>query len=195
MRISEIHRVTSESNVKIIINIDGTGKKNISTGIPFLNHMIEQIALHGQFDIEIQAKGDIDIDYHHTVEDIGITLGMALKKSIGYKSGINRYGYAYIPLDESLSRVVVDLSGRPGLYYKVDFKRSLVGKFDVDLIKEFFQGLVNHALLTLHIDNIKGDNVHHQIETIFKAFGRSLKMAVAVDEKIIDLVPSTKGIL
>lgn len=195
MRKFEIHRVTNETNIKVVIDIDGTGKKNILTNIPFMDHMIDQIATHGLIDLDINAQGDIAIDYHHTVEDIGITMGMAFRNAVGNKQGVNRYGYCYVPLDESLSRVVLDLSGRPGLEYNVEYKRDLVGDFDVDLIKEFFQGFVNHSLITLHIDNIRGDNVHHQIETIFKAFGRALKMAVSIDDRMNNNIPSTKGIL
>lgn len=193
MRNSEIERNTKETQIKVRIDLDGTGAVNFSTGLPFLEHMLEQVARHGLIDLQIEAKGDLHIDAHHTVEDIGITLGQAFAKAAGDKAGVCRYGHAYVPLDEALSRVVIDLSGRPGLEYHVKFTRSLIGEFDVDLMHEFFQGFVNHALVTLHIDNLRGDNAHHQCETIFKAFGRALRMAAEADPRSSGIVPSTKG--
>jgi imidazoleglycerol-phosphate dehydratase len=193
-RQSQVVRHTNETQISVSLDLEGSGRAKLSTGVGFLDHMLDQIARHGLFDLEVNAQGDLHIDAHHTVEDIGITLGQAFHKAIGNKSGIRRYGHAYIPLDEALSRVVVDLSGRPGLDMKVEFVRSLIGEFDVDLIHEFFQGFVNHALVTLHIDNLKGNNAHHQAETIFKAFGRALRMAVEVDPRMPG-VPSTKGSL
>ncbi|MEI8035726.1 MAG: imidazoleglycerol-phosphate dehydratase HisB [Betaproteobacteria bacterium] len=193
-RQSQVVRHTNETQISVSLDLEGSGRAKLSTGVGFLDHMLDQIARHGLFDLEVNAQGDLHIDAHHTVEDIGITLGQAFHKAIGNKSGIRRYGHAYIPLDEALSRVVVDLSGRPGLDMKVEFVRSLIGEFDVDLIYEFFQGFVNHALVTLHIDNLKGNNAHHQAETIFKAFGRALRMAVEVDPRMPG-VPSTKGSL
>ncbi len=195
MRKSEITRNTKETQIRVRLDLDGTGVTRLSTGLPFLEHMLEQVGRHGLIDLEIDAKGDLHIDAHHTVEDVGITLGQAFAAAIGDKSGVRRYGYAYVPLDEALSRVVVDLSGRPGLEYHVEFTRALIGEFDVDLMREFFQGFVNHAQVTLHIDNLRGDNAHHQCETIFKAFGRALRMACEGDPRIEGVVPSTKGSL
>lgn len=194
-RTAEIVRNTNETKIRISIDLDGTGKSNLSTGIPFLDHMLDQVARHGLLDLTVQAEGDWEIDDHHTVEDIGITLGQALSKAVGDKKGLCRYGHAYVPLDESLSRVVIDFSGRPYLEFHVDFARQITGQFDLDLIREFFQGLVNHAAVSLHIDNLRGDNAHHQCETVFKAFGRALRMAVAVDPRAAGMVPSTKGLL
>lgn len=194
-RIASILRETLETRIEVEVNLDGSGKSSLNTGLAFLEHMLEQIARHGLIDLEIQAKGDLQVDAHHTVEDIGITLGQAFKQALGEKKGIRRYGHAYVPLDESLSRVVIDFSGRPGLSYSVPFERATVGEFDVDLFHEFFQGFVNHALVTLHIDNLKGNNAHHQIETVFKAFGRALRLALEVDEKLKGTIPSTKGSL
>ena len=194
-RIAKVSRKTKETDINVDINIDGTGKSNLDTGIGFLDHMLEQISRHGLFDLTIKAKGDLHIDAHHTVEDIGITLGQAFDKAIGDKLGIRRYGHAYVPLDEALSRVVIDLSGRPGLFYDVQYVRSRVGDFDLDLLREFFQGLVNHAMVTLHLDNLKGDNAHHQAETLFKAFGRALRMAVSRDSRSEGIIPSSKGSL
>lgn len=191
-RIANIERNTAETQISVAINLDGSGKTDLDTGLPFLDHMLDQIGRHGLIDLTIKAKGDLEIDAHHTVEDVGITLGQALAKSIGDKKGITRYGHAYIPLDEALSRVVIDFSGRPGLTFQVPFTRAFIGEFDVDLFHEFFQGFVNHANLTLHIDNIRGRNAHHQIETVFKAFARALRQAVAIDPKIIGVTPSTK---
>ncbi len=195
MRIAEVSRNTLETQITVSINLDGTGVSKFSTGLAFLDHMLDQIARHGMMDISVDAKGDLHIDAHHTVEDIGITLGQAFIKALGDKKGIYRYGHAYVPLDEALSRVVLDLSGRPGLEFGVEFTRARIGDFDVDLIHEFFQGFVNHALVTLHIDNLRGDNAHHQAETIFKAFGRALRMAVQLDSRMAGIMPSTKGSL
>lgn len=195
MRTAEITRNTNETRIRVAINLDGTGKQTIDTGVPFLDHMLDQIARHGLIDLDIKAEGDLHIDAHHTVEDVGITLGMAIAKAAGTKAGLRRYGHAYVPLDEALSRVVVDFSGRPGLEYHIPFTRSHIGSFDVDLTREFFQGLVNHALITLHIDNLRGLNAHHQAETVFKACGRALRMALEVDPRMGDVVPSTKGVL
>ncbi|HEY1057398.1 MAG TPA: imidazoleglycerol-phosphate dehydratase HisB [Limnobacter sp.] len=195
MRTAEVTRNTLETQITVKINLDGTGEKHLDTGVPFLDHMLDQIARHGLFDLHIEAKGDLHIDAHHTVEDTGITLGMAFAKALGDKKGIVRYGHSYVPLDEALSRVVIDLSGRPGLHMDVDFTRAAIGQYDVDLTFEFFQGFVNHALATVHIDNLKGKNAHHQCETIFKAFGRALRMAVAHDERQQGMIPSTKGAL
>ena len=192
-RKATVTRNTLESQITIAINLDGTGCANLETPVPFLNHMLDQIARHGLIDLDIQATGDTHIDDHHTVEDIGITLGMAMAEAIGDKKGINRYGHAYVPLDESLSRVVLDFSGRPGLFMQADFVRGRVGDFDVDLTRELFQGFVNHGLVTLHIDNLRGANAHHQVETIFKAFGRALRMAVTADQRMAGVLPSTKG--
>ncbi len=196
MRTAEVRRDTAETQIQVVINLDGSGKRTLDSGLPFLDHMLDQIARHGLIDLDIKAKGDLEIDAHHTVEDLGITLGQAFAKAIGDKRGIRRYGHAYVPLDEALSRVVVDLSGRPGLEFGVTWKRSVVGQFDLDLIHEFFQGFVNHALVTLHTDNLKGENAHHQCETIFKAFARALRMAVELDPRLAaDAIPSTKGSL
>jgi len=195
MRTAEITRNTKETQIKVVLNLDGTGRQSIDTGVPFLDHMLDQIARHGLIDLDIKAVGDLQIDAHHTVEDVGITIGLALAQALGDKTGIRRYGHAYVPLDEALSRVVIDLSGRPGLLFDVPFTRARVGDFDVDLSREFFQGLVNHALMTLHIDNLKGINAHHQCETVFKAFGRALRMAVEPDARQAGIVPSTKGVL
>ena len=195
MRKAEIQRDTKETQVKVALDLDGHGESRLASGIPFLDHMLDQIARHGALDLEVNAKGDLEIDAHHTVEDIGITLGMAVGKALGDKKGIRRYGHAYVPLDEALSRAVVDFSGRPGLEWHVDYKRARVGEFDVDLTHEFFQGLVNHAQATVHIDNLRGDNSHHQCETVFKAFARALRMAVEPDPRALGTVPSTKGAL
>ena len=194
-RKATVTRNTLESQITISVNLDGTGQANLQTPVPFLNHMLDQIARHGLVDLDIQASGDTEIDDHHTVEDIGITLGMAVAEAIGDKKGLARYGHAYVPLDEALSRVVMDFSGRPGLIMKADFVRSHVGGFDVDLVREFFQGFVNHALVSLHIDNLRGANAHHQVETIYKAFGRALRMAATADERMAGVMPSTKGTL
>ncbi len=194
-RRAEITRNTKETQITLSVNLDGTGTSRIDTGLPFLDHMLEQVARHGLIDFALVAKGDLHIDAHHTVEDIGITLGQAFAKAVGDKKGIRRYGHAYVPLDEALSRVVVDFSGRPGLEYHVDFPRARVGDFDVDLVHEFFQGFCNHALVTLHVDCLRGKNAHHNAETIFKAFGRALRMALEVDPRAPDSVPSTKGSL
>ena len=195
MRTASVDRNTAETRISVAINLDGSGTAVLASGVPFLDHMLDQIARHGLIDLRVKADGDLHIDAHHTVEDIGITLGQALAKAVGDKKGLRRYGHAYVPLDEALSRVVVDLSGRPGLEFHVPFKRPLIGEFDVDLVHEFFQGLVNHAQLTLHIDTLRGDNAHHQCETVFKAFGRALRMAVEVDPRASGVVPSTKGSL
>lgn len=195
MRTAQINRNTLETQITVSINLDGTGKSSFSTGLGFLDHMLDQIARHGMMDIEVNAKGDLHIDAHHTVEDIGITLGQAFAKAIGDKKGIRRYGHAYVALDEALSRVVLDISGRPGLEFGCTFTRAAIGEFDVDLVHEFFQGFVNHAHVTLHIDNLKGHNAHHQAETIFKAFGRALRMAVELDSRMTGIMPSTKGSL
>ena len=195
MRIAEVIRTTRETQIRVKLNLDGTGQSSFTTGVPFLDHMLDQIARHGLIDIEVEARGDLHIDAHHTVEDIGITLGQALARAIGDRTGIRRYGHAYVPLDEALSRVVVDFSGRPGLEFHVDFKRSMIGAFDVDLTHEFFQGFVNHALVTLHVDNLRGENAHHQCETVFKAFGRAVRMATEIDPRGADTIPSTKGSL
>jgi imidazoleglycerol-phosphate dehydratase len=195
MRHAQINRNTAETQITVNVNLDGTGKALLATGVPFLDHMLDQIARHGMIDLEIEAKGDLHIDAHHTVEDIGITFGKALSQATGDKKGLRRYAHAYVPLDEALSRVVMDLSGRPGLVFNVDFSRARIGEFDVDLIKEFFQGFVNHALVTLHIDNLAGSNAHHQAETIFKAFGRALRVATEIDPRAADTIPSTKGSL
>jgi imidazoleglycerol-phosphate dehydratase len=192
-RFAKVERNTLETQIQVEINLDGVGSSNIQTGLGFFDHMLEQVARHGLFDITIKAMGDLHIDAHHTVEDVGITLGQAFKEALGEKAGISRYGHSYVPLDEALSRVVIDLSGRPGLEYTVDYVRGRIGEFDVDLIREFFQGFVNLAGVTLHIDNLKGDNAHHQSETIFKAFGRALRVAVSADERSVGKVPSTKG--
>lgn len=195
MRQAKIIRDTSETQIVLSVNLDGTGDSHFATGLPFFDHMLTQISRHGMIDIHIEATGDLEVDAHHMVEDVGIVLGQALNEAIGDKSGITRYGHAYVPLDEALSRVVIDLSGRPGLHYGVEYTRARVGDFDVDLLREFFQGLVNHAMMTVHLDNLKGDNAHHQAETLFKAFGRALRMAVTADERMSGIVPSTKGSL
>jgi imidazoleglycerol-phosphate dehydratase len=193
MRKAQVTRDTSETQIAVSINLDGSGRSKLATGVPFLDHMLDQVARHGMMDLEVKASGDLHIDAHHTVEDIGITLGQAVAKAAGDKKGIRRYGHAYVPLDEALSRVVVDFSGRPGLQYHVQYARALVGEFDVDLTHEFFQGFVNHAQVTLHIDNLRGDNAHHQCETVFKAFARALRMAVEPDPRAGGTIPSTKG--
>ena len=194
-RIATVTRDTLETQISVSINLDGTGQSSFESGIPFLDHMLDQITRHGLIDLEIKAKGDLNIDDHHTVEDIGISLGQAFSQALGDKKGIVRYGHAYVPLDEALSRVVIDFSGRPGLEYKADYPRSTVGEFDIDLLHEFFQGFVNHAGVTLHIDNIKGENSHHIAETIFKAFGRAVRMALTADPRMEGVMPSTKGSL
>lgn len=194
-RTAQVTRNTNETQIRVAINLDGTGKQTLNTGVPFLDHMLDQIARHGLIDLDIQAVGDLHIDAHHTVEDVGITLGQAFAIAMGDKKGIRRYGHAYVPLDEALSRVVVDFSGRPGLEFHVPFKRAMIGSFDVDLTHEFFQGFVNHALVSLHIDNLRGDNAHHQCETVFKAFGRALRMATELDARSAGIIPSTKGSL
>ena len=194
-RRAEVSRNTKETQITVSVNLDGSGESRIDTSLPFLEHMLEQVARHGLIDIALEAKGDLHIDAHHTVEDIGITLGQAIAQAAGDRKGIRRYGHAYVPLDEALSRVVIDFSGRPGLEYHVDFPRSRVGEFDVDLVHEFFQGFCNHALVTLHVDCLRGKNAHHNAETIFKAFGRALRMALEIDARAADTVPSTKGSL
>lgn len=194
-RTAEVSRNTAETQISVKVNLDGTGKQQLNSGVPFLDHMLDQIARHGLIDLEVHAKGDLHIDGHHTVEDIGITLGQAFAKAMGDKKGIRRYGHAYVPLDEALSRVVLDLSGRPGLEFHVPFTRAMVGSFDIDLVHEFFQGFVNHALVTLHIDNLRGNNAHHQCETVFKAFARALRMAIEFDARAVGQIPSTKGSL
>jgi imidazoleglycerol-phosphate dehydratase len=195
MRKAEIQRDTKETQVFVALDLDGKGESSLDSGIPFLDHMLDQLARHGALDLTVKAHGDLEIDAHHTVEDIGITIGMALAKALGDKKGIRRYGHAYVPLDEALSRAVVDFSGRPGLEYHVKFTRARVGEFDVDLTHEFFQGLANHAQATVHIDNLRGDNSHHQCETVFKAFARALRMAVEPDARAAGIIPSTKGTL
>ncbi len=194
-RIAQVERNTLETQIKISINLDGNGAAAFVTGLPFLDHMLDQVARHGLIDLDIVCHGDLQIDAHHTVEDIGITLGLAFAKALGDKKGLVRYGHAYVPLDESLSRVVVDFSGRPGLFYNVEFKRALIGSFDVDLFHEFFQGFANHAGVSLHIDNLKGGNAHHIAETVFKAFGRAVRMAITHDARMTGIMPSTKGSL
>jgi len=194
-RTAEVTRNTKETQIRVRLDLDGKGVARLSTGLPFLEHMLDQVARHGLLDLEIEAKGDLHIDAHHTVEDIGITLGQAFARAIGDKAGIRRYGHAYVPLDEALSRVVIDFSGRPGLEYHVQYTRALIGEFDVDLVREFFQGFVNHAQVTLHVDNLRGDNAHHQCETIFKAFARALRMAAEADPRAAGTIPSTKGSL
>ena len=194
-RTAEVSRDTAETKIKVRLNLDGTGHASLHTGIGFFDHMLDQIARHGLIDMEVRCDGDLHIDGHHTVEDVGITLGQAFARAVGDKKGIRRYGHAYVPLDEALSRVVVDFSGRPGLFFNVDFSRAMIGQFDVDLTQEFFQGLVNHAQITLHIDNLRGENAHHQCETVFKAFGRALRMAAEADPRAAGSVPSTKGAL
>ncbi len=195
MRSAQVSRNTLETQISVSIDLDGNGSAKLASGVPFLDHMLDQIARHGMFDLVVEAKGDLHIDAHHTVEDIGITLGQAFAKAAGDKKGLRRYGHAYVPLDEALSRVVLDLSGRPGLEYHVKYTRARVGEFDVDLVHEFFQGFVNHALITLQIDNLRGVNAHHQVETVFKAFGRALRMASEVDTRAGNSIPSTKGAL
>jgi imidazoleglycerol-phosphate dehydratase len=195
VRTAEVERSTKETKIRVRVDLDGTGCARLASGIPFLDHMLDQVARHGMIDLEIEAKGDLEIDAHHTVEDIGITLGQAYAKAIGDKAGVRRFGHAYVPLDEALSRVVIDFSGRPGLEYHVPFTRALIGEFDVDLVHEFFQGFVNHAQVTLHVDNLRGDNAHHQCETVFKAFARALRMASEPDPRTQGAVPSTKGSL
>jgi imidazoleglycerol-phosphate dehydratase len=194
-RKASVTRNTLETQISVTLDLDGSGEARLDTGVPFLEHMLDQIARHGMMDIEINARGDLHIDAHHTVEDIGITLGQAFAAAIGDKKGIYRYGHAYVPLDEALSRVVVDFSGRPGLVFRVPFTRAVIGGFDVDLFHEFFQGFVNHARVTLHVDNLRGENSHHQAETVFKAFGRALRMALAQDPAMAGVTPSTKGVL
>jgi len=194
-RKATVKRDTLETKIQVSLNLDGNGKAKLDTGVAFLEHMLDQVARHGMFDLDVQAKGDLHIDAHHTVEDVGITLGQAFAQAVGDKKGLRRYGHAYVPLDEALSRVVVDFSGRPGMEYHASYPRAMIGEFDVDLLKEFFQGFVNHANVTLHIDNIRGANAHHIAETIFKAFGRALRMAVELDPRMQNVVPSTKGTL
>ena len=195
MRTAEVRRDTAETRIRVRIDLDGTGRQKLATGVPFLDHMLDQIARHGLVDLEVEADGDLHIDAHHTVEDIGITLGQAVAQALGDKKGIRRYGHAYVPLDEALSRVVVDFSGRPGLAWNVEFTRAMIGTFDVDLAHEFFQGLVNHAQMTVHVDNLRGDNAHHQCETIFKVFARAFRMAAEPDPRAAGTIPSTKGSL
>lgn len=195
MRTADITRNTQETRVRVAINLDGTGRQSINTGVPFLDHMLDQIARHGLIDLDIHCDGDVHIDDHHSVEDVGITLGQAFAAAVGNKAGMRRYGHAYVPLDEALSRVVIDFSGRPGLFYDVPYTRSHIGRFDVDLAREFFQGFVNHAQATVHVDNLKGENAHHQCETVFKAFGRALRMAIELDPRSEGVIPSTKGVL
>jgi len=194
-RAAKADRKTAETQIALSVNIDGSGRADLATGVPFLDHMLDQVARHGMLDLEIRAKGDLHVDAHHTVEDIGITLGQAVARAVGDKKGIRRYGHAYVPLDEALSRVVIDFSGRPGLEYNVKFTRALIGEFDVDLVHEFFQGFANHAQVTLHVDNLRGDNAHHQCETMFKAFARALRMALEPDPRAAGSIPSTKGTL
>jgi len=194
-RTSTVVRNTEETRIRLTLNLDGTGRATLSTGLPFFDHMLTQISRHGLFDIELEAIGDLQVDAHHTVEDVGIVLGQALGQAVGDKRGLTRYGHAYVPLDEALSRAVIDLSGRPGLVYEVEYTRARIGDFDVDLLREFFQGFVNHAQVTLHLDNLRGVNAHHQAETLFKAFGRALRMAVTADARMAGQIPSTKGTL
>jgi imidazoleglycerol-phosphate dehydratase len=194
-RTAEVVRNTAETRVRVRVNLDGTGERRLASGVPFLDHMLDQIARHGLIDLEVEASGDLHIDAHHTVEDIGITLGMAIARALPDKTGIRRYGHAYVPLDEALSRVVIDFSGRPGLVWQVPFTRAMIGAFDVDLAHEFFQGFVNHALVTLHIDNLRGDNAHHQCETVFKAFARAMRAALEPDPRMAGRLPSTKEAL
>jgi len=194
-RQATVERNTNETKIKVSVNLDGTGKANLNSSMPFLDHMLDQIARHGLIDLEVYCNGDNHIDDHHSAEDVGITLGKAIAKAVGNKAGLTRYGHSYVPLDEALSRVVIDFSGRPGLEFNCEFRRGSIGQFDVDLFFEFFQGFVNHALVSLHIDNLKGRNAHHQAETIFKAFGRALRMALTVDERQAGAIPSTKGVL
>ena len=194
-RIASLERNTRETQIAVVLNLDGAGHAELATGVPFLDHMLDQVARHGMLDLTVRASGDLHIDGHHTVEDVGITIGQAFKSAVGDKKGIVRYGHAYVPLDEALSRVVIDLSGRPGLEYHVPFTRAMIGTFDVDLAHEFFQGFVNHALVTLHVDNLRGDNAHHQAETVFKAFARAVRMAISRDPRAGSVIPSTKGAL
>jgi imidazoleglycerol-phosphate dehydratase len=194
-RAAQVSRDTAETKIAVRVDLDGSGRTRLATGVPFLDHMLDQVGRHGMLDLDIEARGDLHIDAHHTVEDVGIALGQAVKQALGGKAGIRRYGHAYVPLDEALSRVVIDLSGRPGLEFHVPFVRAIVGTFDVDLVHEFFQGFANHALCTLHVDNLRGDNAHHQAETVFKAFGRALRMACERDPRAGGMVPSTKGSL
>ena len=194
-RTAEVRRDTKETQIRVRVNLDGTGQSSLATGIGFFDHMLDQVARHGLIDLEVEATGDLHIDGHHTVEDVGITLGMAVAQAVGDKKGLTRYGHSYVPLDEALSRVVVDFSGRPGLHLDIPFKSGMVGAFDTQLTYEFFQGFVNHALVSLHIDNLKGDNAHHQAETVFKAFGRALRMALTLDARSAGVIPSTKGSL
>ena len=194
-RTADITRNTNETQIRVSLNLDGTGRQKLNTGVPFLDHMLDQIARHGMIDLEVEAVGDLHIDAHHTVEDTGITLGMAIAKAVGDKKGMTRYGHSYVPLDEALSRVVIDFSGRPGLEMHIPWTRAMIGTFDVDLTGEFFRGFVNHAGVTLHIDNLRGVNAHHQCETVFKAFGRALRMATELDERAAGIIPSTKGSL
>jgi imidazoleglycerol-phosphate dehydratase len=194
-RTADITRNTNETQIRVSLNLDGTGRQKLNTGVPFLDHMLDQIARHGMIDLEVEAVGDLHIDAHHTVEDTGITLGMAIAKAVGDKKGMTRYGHSYVPLDEALSRVVIDFSGRPGLEMHIPWTRAMIGTYDVDLTGEFFRGFVNHAGVTLHIDNLRGVNAHHQCETVFKAFGRALRMATTLDERAAGIIPSTKGSL
>lgn len=194
-RRAEVSRNTAETRVRVSVDLDGSGRQSLATGVPFLDHMLDQVARHGLVDLDVAAQGDLHIDAHHTVEDVGITFGQAFARAIGDKKGIRRYGHAYVPLDEALSRVVIDLSGRPGLTWDVPFVRAMIGGFDVDLAREFFQGFVNHATVTLHVDNLRGSNAHHQCETVFKAFGRALRMAIEPDPRLGDRLPSTKEAL
>ncbi len=194
-RIAEVVRNTAETKIRVVVNLDGSGQSKLATGIGFFDHMLDQIARHGAIDLTVEAEGDLHIDGHHTVEDVGITLGQAVARAVGDRKGIRRYGQAYVPLDEALSRVVIDFSGRPGLIWQVPFTRAIIGVFDVDLVHEFFQGFVNHALVTLHVDNLRGENAHHQCETVFKAFARALRMAAEADPRAAGVVPSTKGSL
>jgi imidazoleglycerol-phosphate dehydratase len=195
VRHARVDRNTLETRISVALDLDGAGKASLATGVPFLDHMLDQLARHGAIDLEVRAEGDLHIDAHHTVEDVGITLGQAVAKAVGDRKGLRRFGHAYCPLDEALSRVVIDFSGRPGLEFHVPFARALIGEFDVDLVFEFFQGFVNHALVTLHVDNLRGRNAHHQCETVFKAFGRALRMAAAIDPRAAGATPSTKGVL
>ena len=194
-RVAKVDRKTAETTITVEVNLDGDGRTELATGVAFLDHMLDQVGRHGMIDLAVRAQGDLHIDAHHTVEDIGITLGQAVKAALGDKKGIRRFGHAYVPLDEALSRVVIDFSGRPGLEYHVPFTRALIGAFDVDLVHEFFQGFVNHALATVHVDNLRGDNAHHQAETVFKAFARALRMACERDARAAGVLPSTKGML